>query len=165
MKSAVIDLRPMTFETLALDNPLIFLGHVTLHAEESPPRKVSPQKGPYMTIKRRIFISSPRDEYLDDRRNKLKWAIVNEIERSDPPFEAQVFGSPEGGRGLAAIGSWSAENAASVMHRCVGNAVLGFPIWKCSSVQQGQTISLVTEYCHYEGALAKNVWTSNTCRA
>ena len=93
-----------------------------------------------MTMKRRVFVSSPRDGYLDDRRNKLKWAIINEIERSEPPYEAQVFGSPEGGRGLAAVGSWSAEKAASVMHRCVGAAILGFPIWTCSSVQQSKAI-------------------------
>ncbi|HEX7180509.1 MAG TPA: nucleotide-binding protein [Thermoanaerobaculia bacterium] len=104
-------------------------------------------------MKRRIFVSSPRDEYLDDRRNKLKWAIVGEIEALG--YEAQVFGSPEGGKGLAADRSWSAENAKDVMRRCVGAAILGFPIWKCSAVRDSRSVSLVTEYCHYEGALAR----------
>jgi len=48
-----------------------------------------------MTIVRRIFVSSPRKEYLDDRREELKWAIIKEIEALG--YEAQVFGSPEDG--------------------------------------------------------------------
>ena len=106
-----------------------------------------------MTIARRIFVSSPRDEYLDDRRNELKWAIVKEIESLG--YEAQVFGSPEGGRGLASGQSWSPDAADDVMRRCVGAAVLGFPIWQCSQATTGKTVSLVTEYCHYEGAIAR----------
>ncbi len=108
-----------------------------------------------MAIKRRVYVSSPRDGYLDARRNEIKWAIVREIERLGPGYEAQVFGSPEGGRGLAAVGSWSAENAENVMRRCVGAAVLGFPIWTGTPTRGGEAISLVTEYCHYEGALAR----------
>lgn len=104
-------------------------------------------------MKRRIFISSPRDEYLADRRNEVKWAIVNEIEKLG--YEAQVFGSAEGGRGLAAGKSWSPKDADQVMRRCVGAAVLGFPIWACSGPKRGKRVSLVTEYCHYEGALAR----------
>lgn len=105
-----------------------------------------------MTIARRIFVSSPRDEYLDDRRNELKWTIVKEIETLG--YEAQVFGSPEGGRGLASGRSWSPNAADEVMQRCVGAAILGFPIWQCSRAT-GKNVSLVTEYCHYEGAIAR----------
>ncbi len=111
-----------------------------------------------MTMTRRIFISGPRDKYLDARRNQLKWAIVDEIEKSG--YEAQAFGTPEGGKGLpAALGSWSAERAEEVMRRCVGAAILGFPIWTCLPSRGGETgderTSLVTEYCHYEAALAR----------
>jgi len=106
-----------------------------------------------MTIARRIFVSSPRDEYLDDRRNELKWAIVKEIETLG--YEAQVFGSPEGGRGLASGRSWSPNAADEVMQRCVGAAILGFPVWQCSRATAGKNVSLVTEYCHYEGAIAR----------
>jgi hypothetical protein len=107
-------------------------------------------------MKRRIFISGPRDEYLDDRRNKLKWGIVRKIEELG--YEPQVFGSPEGGRGLAAdMGSWTAEAAWKVMCRCVGAAILGFPIWKGSAITDGKAVSLVSEYCHYEGALAASL--------
>ena len=106
-----------------------------------------------MTIARRIFVSSPRDEYLDHRRNELKRAIVKEIETLG--YEAQVFGSPEGGRGLASGRSWSPNAADEVMQRCVGAAILGFPIWQCSRATTGKNASLVTEYCHYEGAIAR----------
>jgi hypothetical protein len=104
-----------------------------------------------MAIKRRVYISSARDIRLDARRNELKWAIIDEIEKLG--YEAQVFGSPDGGRGLAAGKSWSPERADEVMRRCVGAAVLGFPIWR---VPRGdESVSLVTEYCHYEGAIAR----------
>jgi predicted nucleotide-binding protein len=109
-----------------------------------------------MTIARRIFVSSPRNEHLDDRRNELKWAIVNEIETLG--YEAQVFGSPEGGRGLPSSmrSSWSPAAADQVMQRCVGAAILGFPIWQCSQATGRKgNFSLVTEYCHYEGAIAR----------
>lgn len=106
-----------------------------------------------MTIARRVFVSSPRDEHLDDRRNALKWAIIKEIETLG--YEAQVFGSPDGGRGLASGRSWSPNAADEVMQRCVGAAILGFPIWQCSRGAGGRKVALVTEYCHYEGAIAR----------
>jgi hypothetical protein len=90
---------------------------------------------------------------VDDRRNQLKWAIVKEIETLG--YEAQVFGSPEGGRGLAAGKSWSPNVAEEVMQRCIGAVILGFPIWQCSGATSGESALLVTEYCHYEGALAR----------
>jgi hypothetical protein len=107
-------------------------------------------------MKRRIYISSPRDEYLDDRSNRLKWAIVRKIEELG--YEAQVFGSAEGGMGLPAESdAWTPDEAREVMSRCVGAAILGFPIWKASAVRDGKPVSLVSEYCHYEGALAKSL--------
>jgi hypothetical protein len=106
-----------------------------------------------MTGLRRVFISSPRDEHLDDRRNALKWAIVNEIAALG--YEPQVFGSRDGGRGLASGRSWSAAAADEVMQHCIGAAILGFPIWQCSGLESNQSIRLVTEYCHYEGAIAR----------
>jgi hypothetical protein len=103
-------------------------------------------------LTRRIFISSPRDEYLDDRRNRLKWAIIDAIAKLK--YEPQLFGSPDGGRGLAAGISWSPNEADRVMRRCVGAAILGFPIWKAASAKGAKRVSLATEYNHYEGALA-----------
>jgi hypothetical protein len=43
-----------------------------------------------MTPLRRVFISSPRTEHLDERREAVKWAIVREIEALR--YEAQMFG-------------------------------------------------------------------------
>jgi hypothetical protein len=106
-----------------------------------------------MALTRRIFVSSPRDEYLDENRNGLKWAIVDQIETLG--YQAQVFGSPDGGRGLASGKAWSPRDAEAVMQRCIGAAVLGFPIWKSARLVGGNTTSLVTEYCHYEGAVAR----------
>jgi hypothetical protein len=103
-----------------------------------------------MAIKRRVFISGPRDPHLDPRHIELKRAVVNEIEKYG--YEAQVFGSMDGGKGLAQK-SWSPDEADRVMRRCVGAAILGFPIWHFQSGDK--TVSLVTEYCHYEGALAR----------
>src|SRR5262245_43497732 len=111
--------------------------------------------GQRMGILRRVFISSPRDEHLDDDRNALKWAIVSQIEALG--YEAQVFGSPEGGRGLASGISWSPNAAEEVMQRCVGAAILGFPVWQGAGIKSGTNVLLVTEYCHYEGAIARTL--------
>ena len=103
-----------------------------------------------MAIKRRVFISSPRDPRLDRRRNELKWAIVNKIEERG--YEAQVFGSNDGGRGLATK-TWSPDEANRVMRRCVGAGDARLPSWTFQAADE--TVSLVSEYCHYEGALAR----------
>jgi len=109
--------------------------------------------GQQMAMTRRIFVSSPRDEHLDDRRNELKWTIIKEIEALG--YEPQVFGSSKGGDGLPSGRAWSAKEADEVMQRCIGAAILGFPIWQCLRPAGGKTVSLVTEHCHYEGALAR----------
>lgn len=54
-----------------------------------------------------------------------------------------------------ATDSWSPKAVEEVMHRCVGAAILGFPIWQCSGIKSGKSALLVTEYCHYEGAIAR----------
>jgi len=107
-------------------------------------------------VTRRIFISSPRDEYLEPRRVRLKEAIIKAI--TDLGYDVQQFGSSDGGKGLAAGTSWSPSDADRVMTRCVGAVILGFPIWKASSARRAKrnskTLSLASEYNHYEGALA-----------
>ena len=42
-----------------------------------------------MTITRRIFVSSPRIEYLNNRHKEIKRAIVKEIEALG--YEAQIL--------------------------------------------------------------------------
>jgi predicted nucleotide-binding protein len=67
-------------------------------------------------------------------------------------YEPQLFGS-KGGRGLAAGKSWNADLVDKIMRRCSGAVILGFPIWTWTG--DDQRTSLVSEYCHYEGAIAK----------
>jgi len=99
---------------------------------------------------RRVYISMPSDFALNRRQNNLKWAIVKEIE--DLGYEAQVFGSSTGGWGLAAGTSWNLGEVDRVMRRCSGAALIGLPKWRVPFEQR--QISLPTEYCHYEGAVA-----------
>src|SRR5262245_41727122 len=99
-------------------------------------------------MKRRIFLSSPRDDYLDDRRANIKLAIIMAIEELG--FEVQAFGTARGGKGLAAGTSWSATEADRIMQQCVGALVLGFPLWDGTRIYDNLTFSLVTEYCQYE---------------
>ena len=54
-------------------------------------------------VTRRIFISSPRDEYLEAHHVRLKEAIIKAIGSGD---DLQQFGSSDGGKGLAAGISW-----------------------------------------------------------
>jgi hypothetical protein len=106
-----------------------------------------------MSIKRRVFISSPADRHLDERRYKVKWAVVGEIERLG--YEAQAFGTDDGGRGLAAGRGWNAERVDEVMRRCVGAAVLGFSVGVATMAGEPGTVSVGSEYCHYEAAFAR----------
>jgi hypothetical protein len=92
----------------------------------------------------------PADFALNQRQNDLKWAIVKEIEGLG--YEAQVFGGPSGGRGLAAGTSWSLTEVDRVIRRCSGAALIGLPKWRVPVDQR--EILLPTEYCHYEGAVA-----------
>ena len=108
-------------------------------------------------MRRRIFISSPRDKYLDPVHKDLKWAIINEIEALG--YEAQVFNPEDGGRGLAQGISWSPAAVERIMKKCVGAVVIGFRFWtdclRIDKPDNSQKCSLVTEYCHYEGAIAR----------
>jgi hypothetical protein len=103
-----------------------------------------------MSPKRRVYFSMPADFWLTDRQNDLKWSIVEQVEQLG--YEAQVFGGPNGGQGLAAGSGWSLEDCSKVMRRCVGAVILGFPKWRFSI--DGRDFRLATEYCHHEGAVA-----------
>jgi hypothetical protein len=92
----------------------------------------------------------PADFALNQTQNDLKWAIVKEIESLG--YEAQVFGGPAGGWGLAAGTGWSLAEVDRVMRRCSGAALIGLPKWRVQTEQR--EILLPTEYCHYEGGVA-----------
>jgi hypothetical protein len=104
-----------------------------------------------MAVDRRVFVSGPRERYLDDRKKGLRKAILSAIEELG--YELTAFGTPAGGAGLAARETWSGDDAIRAMRRCVGVVLLGFPYYPRENAAD-RSANLVTEYCHYEGALA-----------
>lgn len=104
-----------------------------------------------MSVNRRIFVSAPRDIRLDEKRISIKRAIVDQIEQLG--YEPQIFLDPGGGRGLAAGVGWNLGEVERVATRCIGAALIGLPFWKISST--GRELWLPTDYCQYEGAVAR----------
>ena len=97
-------------------------------------------------MEKRVFISSTANKRLDERRRRLKTAILTKLRGAG--YEPQEFwesGIPEN---LA----WSFENVDRVMQKCVGAVVFGFPRWTIS--EPSYETRLVGEYNHYEGAVA-----------
>ena len=90
-------------------------------------------------MKKRIFVSARETDKLDDRRSRLKTAVISKIR--DHGFEPQLFSES----GLPATLVWNFENVDKVMRQCVGAVVLGFPF---------RATSLVGENNQYEGAVA-----------
>jgi hypothetical protein len=104
-----------------------------------------------MRITRRVFVSMPADQWLTAEQNTLKWSIVNRVEALG--LRTEVFHDPRGVESLTAGLAWTAERADDIMRRCVGAVIVGLPRWTLPS-QDGHT-KLPTEYCHYEGAIAR----------
>jgi hypothetical protein len=102
-------------------------------------------------ITRRIYVSLPADPWLPANLNRLKWGIVEEIEKLG--YCAEIFTNPKGKLTLASAKSWHPRDADEVARRCAGAAVLGMPRWAFNDAQ-GQPVLLPTEFNHYEGALA-----------
>lgn len=103
-----------------------------------------------MAVVRRVFVSGPREKYLDARTAGLRRAVLGEIERLG--YQLTAFGTPAGGVGLPAREPWSRDQVIRAMRRCVGVVLLGFPYWRVTDGPR--STGLVTEYCHYEAALA-----------
>ena len=101
-----------------------------------------------MSIVRRIYVSLPADPWLHDNLNRLKWGIVEEIEKLgytlDLSNRAAGRASPLQGPGTRAPRSRS---PADVTHRG-----LGMQRWRFTD-SQGKEALLPTEFNHYEGAL------------
>jgi len=96
----------------------------------------------------------PADRWLTPNLNDLKWAIVDEIEKLG--YTPEVFTNPKGKAGLASWRAWTPRDADEIARRCVGAALIGMPRWKLKT-DAGDDINLPTEYCHYEGALARTL--------
>lgn len=107
-----------------------------------------------MSITRRIYVSLPADPWLSENMNRLKWGIVEEIEKLG--FTPEIFTNPRGTPSLASAKSWHPRDADEIARRCVGAAVLGMPRWEFKD-PSGHSVLLPTEFNHYEGALARTL--------
>jgi hypothetical protein len=107
-----------------------------------------------MFITRRIYVSLPADRWLSSSMNDLKWAIVDEIENLG--FTPEIFTNPRGKPGLASSRAWGARDADEVARRCSGAALIGMARWSFHD-DEGGVSRLPTEFCHYEGALARTL--------
>jgi hypothetical protein len=105
-------------------------------------------------ITRRIYVSLPADPWLPDNMNRLKWGIVEEIEKLG--YTPEIFTNPRGKPGLASAKAWHPRDADEIARRCAGAAVLGMPRWRFQD-GQGRPVLLPTEFNHYEGALARTL--------
>jgi hypothetical protein len=97
-------------------------------------------------MKRRVFVSATIDKSLDVRRRELKATIIQKIR--DAGYAPQEFFEMGYPTNLA----WSFDNVERVMRMCIGAIIIGFPRWTVS--HSDHTTRLVTEYNHYEGAVA-----------
>src|SRR5258707_7956043 len=100
-------------------------------------------------VKRRVFVSVPADNHLSEKQRKIVAAVYHLIQ--DAGFEPQRFFSS----GLPASMGWNFQTVDEVVRRCVGAVILAFPRWSFDN--NGQEISLATEYSHYEGAVANTL--------
>ncbi len=107
-----------------------------------------------MTLTRRIYMSVPADRWLPGSTNDLKWAIVDEIENLR--YTPEIFTNQKGKPGLASSRAWGARDADEVARRCAGAAVIGMARWNFRD-SEGRDARLPTEFCHYEGALARTL--------
>lgn len=105
------------------------------------------------TVTRRVFVSMPANEWLDEAQNNLKWGIVERIEEAG--YTPEIFFDPSGRNSLASGRAWSAEAADDVARHCHGAALIGLPRWELEA-PEGRVV-LPTDFCHYEGALARTL--------
>jgi len=107
-----------------------------------------------MPVTRRIYVSLPADRWLPKDMNDLKWAIVDEIEHLG--YTPEIFTNPKGKPGLASSRAWGARDADEIARRCSGAAIIGMARWNFRD-SDGRHVRLPTEFCHYEGALARTL--------
>lgn len=101
-------------------------------------------------MKKRIFVSLPADQWLSKQENQTKWAVVAAVEALG--YASEIFLDPRGKTSVTASQAWSAAACDSIMRRCEGCVLLGFPRWRFAAA--AGTAVLPTEFNHYEGAVA-----------
>lgn len=105
------------------------------------------------TLTRRVYVSLPADPWLPANLNRLKWAIVDEVQKLG--YTPEVFTNPRGQPGLASARAWNPRDADEIARRCAGAVVLGMPRWRFKD--GADDVLLPTEFNHYEGALARTL--------
>jgi hypothetical protein len=104
-----------------------------------------------MPVTRRIYVSMPADVWLTPEQNSMKWGVVERIEQLG--YTPEIFTDPTGRKSLSAGLSWSASDADEIARNCHGAAIIGLPRWVFKA-REGM-VYLPSEYCHYEGAIAR----------
>ncbi len=107
-----------------------------------------------MNIARRIYVSLPADPWLPENLNRLKWGIVEEIEKLG--YTPEIFTNPKGKPGLASAKAWNPRDADDIARRCSGAAILGMPRWRFQDGDNNPVL-LPTEFNHYEGAMVRTL--------
>jgi len=104
-------------------------------------------------IKRRVFISVPMDQHLDEHQLKVVHAVLQLI--SEAGFEPQRFLYS----GLPASMGWNFQTVEEVMRRCVGAVIFALTRRTLGEKDdsEGGRILLPTEWNHYEGAVANTL--------
>lgn len=94
----------------------------------------------------RIYISVPRDGWLQPEQLDIKRGIIEKIRSVGfQPHEFLISGD-------FSQMTWSYENLQYILGRCQGTVILGFVRWNVRDAQK--TYQFNTAYNHYEGALA-----------
>ncbi len=97
-------------------------------------------------MKKRIYISVPRDQNLDERQRRLKHAVLNRLrDEGMEPQEFQVSGLPR-------RSPYTFEAVRDIMQRCHGVLILAFARWH--DVRHGEGLAIPTVWNHFEGAFA-----------
>ena len=95
---------------------------------------------------KRVFVSVPRDDNLDERQRILKHSILDKLRsRELAPQEFQVSGLP-------LRSPYTFDAVRDIMSRCHGALILALARWRDPS--GGEGISMPTVWNHFEGAFA-----------
>jgi predicted nucleotide-binding protein len=106
-----------------------------------------------MSISRRVFVSTPADQFNSKTMNAIKWSLIDLIRKRG--LFPEIFFNPKTTEGLAACISWTPDAAERVLRHCAGAVLMGLPRWRFPN-QKGDVL-MATEYCQYEGALARTL--------
>jgi hypothetical protein len=71
-----------------------------------------------MTVRRRVFVSLPADEWLTLVQNELKWNLVDRVEALG--YTPEMFLDPTGRQSMAANHAWSPDRVDEIARHCRG---------------------------------------------